>query len=148
MNAVVPPICCHLGVQSFFYFTWTYLFTNFTIVSILFSILQKKLHIRKPIGSYWFKMSCLTCFVFSCVYCFFLKRWNLYKDICSAWWAVLLPKFLSHRLTSWTSQKYNRATVILRRTLLWIFGKWAGWLLPKAHLIAYKMDLWFPSASC
>ena len=32
---------------------------------------------EKPIGSHWFKMSCLTCLVFSCV-CF-LKRWN-YRD--------------------------------------------------------------------
>ena len=37
---------------------------------------------------------------------------------------VLLPKFSSHRLTSQTSQKYNRSIAILRRTLPWIFGKW------------------------
>ena len=30
-------------------------------------------------------MSCFTCLVFSCVYCFFLKRLNLYIDIYSAW---------------------------------------------------------------
>ena len=37
-----------------------------------------------------------------------------------------MPKFFSHRLTSQTSQKYNRSIVILRRTLLWIFGKWVA----------------------
>ena len=35
--------------------------------------------------------------------------------------------FLLQRLTSWTSQKYNRSIVILRRTLLWIFGEWQWW---------------------
>ena len=39
----------------------------------------------KPIDSYWFKMSCLSCLVFICVHCFFLKMMKLYKDICSAW---------------------------------------------------------------
>ena len=32
--------------------------------------------LRKPKDFHWFKMSCLTCLAFSCVYCFFLKRWN------------------------------------------------------------------------
>ena len=39
----------------------------------------------KPINSYSFEMSCFSCSVFSCVYCFFLKTMKLYKDICSAW---------------------------------------------------------------
>ena len=39
----------------------------------------------KPIDSYWFKMSCLSCLVFICVHCFFLKMMKLCKDICSAW---------------------------------------------------------------
>ena len=41
----------------------------------------------KPIDFHWFKISCLTCLVFSCVYCFFLKRWNYIKskDTCSSW---------------------------------------------------------------
>ena len=33
----------------------------------------------KPIDFHLFKMSCLTCLVFSCVCCFFLKRWNYKK---------------------------------------------------------------------
>ena len=54
----------------------------------------------KPIGSHWFKMSCLTCLVFNCVYYFFLKRGNFTKTFVLHEEAVLLPKFLSHRLTS------------------------------------------------
>ena len=55
---------------------------------------------KTHIDSLWFRMSCLTCLVFSCVL-FFL------------------------RLMSETPRKYNRSIVILQRTLLWIFGKWA-----------------------
>ena len=54
----------------------------------------------KSIVSHWFKMSCLTCLVFSCVYYFFLKRGNFIKTSVLHKEAVLLPKFLSHRLTS------------------------------------------------
>ena len=44
------------------------------------SFFPSKLIIKvKPIDSHWFKMSCLTCLIFSCVYCFFLKRWNYIK---------------------------------------------------------------------
>ena len=39
----------------------------------------------KPIDSYWFKLSCLSCLVFICVHCCFPKMMKLYKDICSAW---------------------------------------------------------------
>ena len=35
--------------------------------------------LRKPIDSYWFEMSCLIRLIFSCVYCFFLKRLNYIK---------------------------------------------------------------------
>ena len=35
--------------------------------------------LEKPVDFHWFKMSCLTCLVFSCVYWFFLKRWNYIK---------------------------------------------------------------------
>ena len=69
-------------------------------------------------------MSCLTWFIFSCVYCFFLKQWNYIKIFVLHEQAVLLQNFFSHRLTSSTSQKYNRSIVVLRRTFLWIFGKW------------------------
>ena len=41
--------------------------------------------LEKPIYSDWSEMSCFSCSVFSCVYCFFLKTMKLYKDICSAW---------------------------------------------------------------
>ena len=43
------------------------------------------LSLVKPINSHWFKMSCCTCLVFSCVYCFFHKTMKWYKNICSAW---------------------------------------------------------------
>ena len=33
----------------------------------------------KPIDTHWFKISWLTCLVFNCGYCFFLKRWNYIK---------------------------------------------------------------------
>ena len=55
---------------------------------------------------------------------FFLKTVKLYKNICSAWISRTSAEFFSHRLTSSTSQKYNRSIVVLRRTFLWIFGKW------------------------
>ena len=70
----------------------------------------------KPIDSHLFKMSCLTCLIFSCVYCFSLKRWNYIKLFVLHELVVLLPKFFSHRLTSQTSQKRNRSIVILRGT--------------------------------
>ena len=34
-----------------------------------------------------------------------------------------MRKLFPHRLTSQTSQKYSRSIVILRRVLLWMFGK-------------------------
>ena len=37
------------------------------------------LSLEKPVDSHWFKMSCLTCLFFSCIYCFFLKRWSYIK---------------------------------------------------------------------
>ena len=46
----------------------------------------------KPIDFHLFKMSCLTCFVFSCVYCFFLKRWNYIKIFVLHEEAVFPPK--------------------------------------------------------
>ena len=50
---------------------------------------------------------------------------------------------LSHRLTSWISQKYNRFIVILRKTLLWIFGKWSSSVIGRIKVNA-KVDpgLW------
>ena len=73
--------------------------------------------------SHWFKMSCLTCFVFSCVFCFFLKRWHYIKIFVLHEKAVHLLKCF---LTDWqqASQKYNRSIVILRRILIWTFRKW------------------------
>ena len=44
------------------------------------SFFPSKLIIKvKPIDSHWFKMSCLTCLIFGCIYCFYLKRWNYIK---------------------------------------------------------------------
>ena len=39
--------------------------------------------LEKPIDPDWFKMSCFSCPIFSCVFCFFLKTKKLYKGICS-----------------------------------------------------------------
>ena len=47
--------------------------------------LTAQFSLGKPIDSYLFKMSCLSCLVFICVYCVFIKTMRLYKDICSAW---------------------------------------------------------------
>ena len=55
---------------------------------------------------------------------FFFKIMKLYKDICSARINRTSAETFLHRLTSQTSQNYNRSIVILRRALLWIFGKW------------------------
>ena len=43
--------------------------------------LHLRISLRNPIDFHLFKMSCLTCLVFSCVYWFFLNRWN-YAKIC------------------------------------------------------------------
>ena len=56
---------------------------------------------------------------------------KLYKDICSAWICRTFAEIFSQRLTSQTSQKCNRSTVILLRTFLWIFGKWVSALRVK-----------------
>ena len=53
--------------------------TNLTLVSNKIR-LGKGIHLtsfslRKAIDSHWLEMPCLTCLVFSCVYCFFLKLW-------------------------------------------------------------------------
>ena len=56
-----------------------------------------------------------------CVWLWVVAYFSItHKDICSAWISLPLPKFFSYRLTSWTSEKYNRSIAILRRTLLWI----------------------------
>ena len=72
----------------------------------------------KPIDSYWFEMSSLSCSVFICVHCFFLKMMKLYKDICSAWISRTSADFFLHMLKSETFQKYNRSIFILRRWFL------------------------------
>ena len=90
----------------------------------LFTIRMHHCSLGKPINSHSYKMSGLNCLVFCCVYWFFLRRWNYIKIFVLQEKAVLLPKFFSCRLTSSTSQKYNRSIVILWRTLLRIFGKW------------------------
>ena len=90
-----------------------------------FLVLSKNI-LGKAIDSYWFKMSCLISLVFHCVYCFFLKRWNYIKI------------FVLHKLYFCKKNLlqidvinvakiyviYYRSIFILRRTLLWIFGKW------------------------
>ena len=72
---------------------------------------------------------------------------KLYKDICSGWISRTSAEIYLHRLTSWTSQKYNRSTVILRRTLLWIFGKWikilADFKKPWNLIVYKKTDEWY-----
>ena len=90
-----------------------------------FLVLSKNI-LGKAIDSYWFKMSCLISLVFHCVYCFFLKRWDYIKI------------FVLHKLYFCKKNLlqidvinvakiyviYYRSIFILRRTLLWIFGKW------------------------
>ena len=51
---------------------------------------------------------------------FFLRMMKLYKYNCSAW---ISPTSAKNWLTSLAFRKYNRS-VILWRTLLWIFRKW------------------------
>ena len=48
-------------------------------------LLGLTLQFRKTHRFAWFKMSCFSCSVFSCVYCFLLKMMKLYKEICTAW---------------------------------------------------------------
>ena len=44
-------------------------------------LLQRKILLGKPIDSYWFEMSWLSCLVFICVHCFFIEIMKLYKDM-------------------------------------------------------------------
>ena len=68
--------------------------------------LRTPIQFRKTNSFLLIKMSCLSCLVLICFHCFFLKWWNYIKT-----------------LTSQTSQKYSTSIVVLRRILLWIFGK-------------------------
>ena len=56
-------------------------------------------------------MSCLTCLVFSCAYYFFLKRWNSYKDICSAWISGTSAEFFF--LTGWCHKRLKNTIDLL-----------------------------------
>ena len=111
-------------VRSAFFYTWInfnkyeeYIFFIYLIITKIWEQFRTS-HI-----SLWFKMSCLTCFVFSCVFCFFLKRWHYIKIFVLHEKAVHLLKCF---LTDWqqASQKYNRSIAILRRILIWTFRKW------------------------
>ena len=70
-------------------------------------LLQRKILSGKPIDSYWFEMSCLSCLVFICVHCFFLKMMKLYKDICSAWISHTSADFFS----IYWNQKHLKNTI-------------------------------------
>ena len=76
---------------------------------------------RKSHISHWFKMPCLTCLVFSCVFCFFLKRWHYIKIFVLHEKAVHLLKCF---LTDWqqTSQKVR---------------------MRKNNSISHNLDKWF-----
>ena len=65
----------------------------------------------KPIDSHCFKMSCLTCLVFSCVYCFFLKTIKLHKYICSAWISRTSVEFFF--LTDWCHKRLKNTIDLL-----------------------------------
>ena len=65
--------------------------------NLIFKCCVLFISLGKPINSNWFKMSCLAWLVLSCVYCFFLKRWNYIKILVLHEQAVLLPNFFSHR---------------------------------------------------
>ena len=71
----------------------------------------KQYSLGKPIDSHWFKMSCLTCLVFSCVYCFFLKRWNYIKIFALHEYAALLPNSLF--LTDWRHKRLKNTIDLL-----------------------------------
>ena len=72
-------------------FTWILPRKNiFFVLLQAFSLLMSQnctfCGLRKPLNFHWFKMSCLTCLFFSCVYCFFLKvYWRKFETfpICS-----------------------------------------------------------------
>ena len=68
-------------------------------------------------------MSCLSCLVFTCVHWFFLKTMKLYKDICSAWRSRTSAEIFFSQIDWCHKRLKNRSTVILQRTLPWIFRK-------------------------
>ena len=65
----------------------------------------------KPIDPLWFNMSCLTCLVFSCVYFFFLKTMNLYKNICFTWISRTSAEFFF--LTDWRDKRLKNTIDLL-----------------------------------
>ena len=68
------------------------------------------LSLGKPIDSHWFKMSYLNCLIFSCVYCFFLKRWS-YTKICSAWTSRTSAEIFF--LTDWRHKRLKNTIDLL-----------------------------------
>ena len=87
----------------------------------------KKAHqFKRTIDPHWFKMPCFTCLVFSCVYCFFLKRWN-YINI-FALHCMNKPYFC--RIFFLTDWRHERLKNTINRLLFygehfpWIFGRY------------------------
>ena len=68
------------------------------------------LSLGKPIDFHWYKMSCLNCLIFSCVYCLFLKRWS-YIKICSAWTSRTSAEILL--LTDWRHKRLENTIDLL-----------------------------------
>ena len=100
--------------------------------SLCWLFLKVKLSLGKRIGSYWFKMSCLSCLVFICVHCFFsLKWWNYIKTfICHIYMTFICmnkPYFYRNFfLIDWRHKRLKNTIDLLYFTenTLWIFGKW------------------------
>ena len=68
-------------------------------------------------------MSCLTCLVFNCVYCFFLKRLNYIKVFVLQNKPYFCRNFF---LADWCHKRLKNTIdllLFLQKTLLWIFGK-------------------------
>ena len=56
-------------------------------------------------------MSCLSCLVFICVHCFWLKMMKLFKDICSAWISRTSAEFFL--LIDWRHKRLKNTTDLL-----------------------------------
>ena len=62
----------------------------------------------KSIDSHWFKNTLFDLFNLQLRLFFFHKITKFYKSICSAWVSRTFAEFSAHKLTSYTSYKYNR----------------------------------------
>ena len=78
---------------------------------------------QKTIDSHWFKIFCLSCLIFSCVY-FFHKMMKFYKEICFVW--INRTSAENFFLTDW--RHIPRKNKIEISSIYWNVFPWISWI--------------------